>query len=265
MGYGENVKTAYHPSGEKITFYEDVHKYETDRCKDFTSVTTFISAYFPEFDTEEVSARYAKKHGMKQQDVITMWEEKKDKACHLGTKVHYFCEMCMEGCDLPHSDNEEEASFFRIAHEAVQRLKKKYTFVGTEEIVFSNKYKIAGMIDLLMRDPINGDLLILDWKTNRRITTENRWQSGFGPIEHLEDTSFNHYSIQLSLYKRIMKEEGYFDNVGDIRLGIIHLTQEKPIWMKVHPLDYEIDLMFEERLATLNAADPISNKVLEGA
>ena len=252
MSGNDDVKIAYHPSGEKITFHEAEHIYETDSCKEFTSCTTFIGEYFEKFDTELVSSRYAKKHGLEQSDVINMWDDKKDKACHLGTRVHYYCEMSMENKELPLAENDDERDLFRVGESAVTRLKNKYEFVATEEIVFSNKYKIAGMIDLLMRDPINGDLLILDWKTNKKITKENRWQSGLGPIKHLEDTSFNHYSLQLSLYKRIMQEEGYFDNVGDIRLGLIHLTHEKPVWIKIHALDYEMDLMLNEHLKKIN-------------
>lgn len=252
MSGNDDVKIAYHPSGEKIIFREAEHVYETENCKDFTSCTTFIGEYFEEFDTDTVSARYAKKHGMRQADVIQMWDDKKDKACHLGTRVHYYCERSMEGLERPIAENDDEKDLFHVGELAVSRLKAKYEFVGTEQIVFSNKYKLAGMIDLLMRDPVNGDLLILDWKTNRKITTENRWQSGLGPIKHLEDTSFNHYSLQLSLYKRLMKEEGYFDNVGDIRLGLIHLTHDKPVWIKVHALDYEIDLMLDEHLQKIN-------------
>lgn len=254
MNGKDGIKVAYHPSGEKITFYEDEHIYETENCKDFTSCTSFIGEYFEKFDTDQVSSRYAKKHGLLQTDVINMWDAKKVKACHLGTRVHYYCEMSMEGLETPNPENDDERALFNVGDVAVSRLKNKYEFVATEVIVFSNRYKLAGMIDLLMRDPVNGDLLILDWKTNRKITTENRWQSGLGPIKHLEDTAYNHYSLQLSLYKKIMKEEGYFDNVGDIRLGLIHLTHEKPVWIKVHPLDYEIDLMLNEHLQKIDHA-----------
>ena len=253
MGNGTEVKIGIHPSGEKIIFREQEHTYETEKCKDFVSCTTFIGSFFEEFDTETISANYARKHGLDQAEVIRMWEEKKVHACELGTKVHFFCEKLMEGQPCPAPSTEEETALFRVAANAVSRLKNKYEFVSTEAIVFSNKYRLAGMIDLLMRDPVNGDLLILDWKTNKKIQFENRWRRGFDPIRHLEDTSFNHYSLQLSLYKKIMTEEGYFDGNSGIRLGLIHLTHDKPVWLKVDAMDTEIEQMLAFRLNELAA------------
>ena len=68
----------------------------------------------------------------------------------------------------------------------------------------------------------NDKIIIIDFKTNSKITTENRFQKMFAPFESYDDCNFIHYSIQVSLYSLILKERGI-----DISAGyLLHISEE---------------------------------------
>ena len=74
--------------------------------------------------------------------------------------------------------------------------RQKLDILAVEKIVFNPflPRPIAGTIDLLARSRKDGSVLVLDWKTNKSIDRENRWNKfGFDPIRHIPDTSLGHY------------------------------------------------------------------------
>jgi len=100
--------------------------------------------------------------------------------------------------------------------------------LGVEKIVFNPflPRPIAGTIDLLARSRKNGDILILDWKTNKSIDQENRWDKyGLDPIKHIPDTALGHYECQLSLYQYLLVLGKYFPPETKFKRAIIHLTE----------------------------------------
>ena len=60
------------------------------------SVTQYISRYFPEFDSEKVSANYAKKHGLTKEEVLADWKRKGDISSISGTLIHSWLENAKE-------------------------------------------------------------------------------------------------------------------------------------------------------------------------
>ena len=118
-----------------------------------------------------------------------------------------------------------------MATRKVYNLFQSLEFVSTEQVIFSESLALAGTIDLLMQDPKTGIVYILDWKTNKRISTENRWQKGLGPITHLEDCAISQYGLQLSVYQNLLVKEGYFRPDTQFVRQIIHLHPEEGIQM----------------------------------
>jgi hypothetical protein len=67
----------------------------------------------------------------------------------------------------------------------------------------------------------DGTLAIYDWKRTEELKTENRFQSGLGPLAHLPDTNYWHYTMQLNVYRYILqKYYGYV--VSEIALVVLH-------------------------------------------
>ena len=148
-----------------------------------------------------------------------------------------------------------------------------------EKRVFSVMHLIAGTIDVLA---IKGNMfIIVDWKTNK---DEMIFESGYfkkkringkyvkttewvrkleyfkSPLDNVEHCKGMLYSLQLSLYARIMEMWGYrLVNKG---LGIWHFRPRRlPKYIRIPYLREEIDAALEYRYKTINGIveDTVNN------
>lgn len=115
----------------------------------------------------------------------------------------------------------------------------------TEWIVYDWEYKLAGTIDFV--DYQNGEYTIYDWKRSDKIIASgmpikiNKYgEKGNYPLEHIDNSPYYHYALQLSLYKFIL-ERNYGIKVDKLRLGIFHPTYNKPYLLEVPYLENEIN------------------------
>ena len=65
-------------------------------------------------------------------------------------------------------------------------------------------------------------------------------------MEHIDNSPYYHYALQLSLYKFIL-ERNYSIKVDKLRLGIFHPTYNKPYLLEVPYLENEINTIFNLR------------------
>jgi ATP-dependent exoDNAse (exonuclease V) beta subunit len=263
-----------HPNGSEIHFEEESHRYFIPGLAlEFTSVTALIHRYFAEFDAPMVAEKMVRKQlrrenrQLSQEEVTTLieaklaeWENNKNQACDFGTRIHEFCEKLLLTLQS-HKDSNQLIDYFKshpvprvseiipstsaydkedvvklLASREVYTLFQRYEFLEAERVIFSVDLGLAGTIDLLMRDPKTGVVYILDWKTNKKISSENRWQKGLEPIDHLDDCAISHYGLQLSVYQYLLIEEGYFPPETTFVRQIIHLHQEEGI--QIYNLGY---------------------------
>lgn len=233
-----------HPNGSEIHFEEEAHRYFMPGKEiKFTSVTSLVNANFPKFETDKVALKVVQKEfRVKNQHpteaelsarvtaLLAEWDLKRDVACDYGTRVHENCEAQLLNLPIPNpAKNEKETKVMALAVEEVRKLQQKFHFYGCESVLFSEKLALAGTIDLLMWDAETESVLILDWKTNAKISIENRWQSGLGPLAHLEDSSYNHYALQLSVYQHLLISEGYFPPDTKFVRRLIHIHEQSGV------------------------------------
>jgi len=122
----------------------------------------------------------------------------------------------------------------------------------TEWLVFDEEHKVAGSIDMVYKKS-DGTLAIYDWKRAEEIKTENKFQSGVGPVDHLPDTNYWHYSLQLNVYRYILqKHYGY--TVSELALVVLHPTNSSWRVIKVNMMDDEVAGMMETRARALAIA-----------
>lgn len=89
---------------------------------------------------------------------------------------------------------------------------------------------LAGQVDLLIKD--GNDIYILDYKTNAKgIETKaffdrskKRNKSMFYPISNLDDTTMNHYNLQLSIYAFMLQKLRPEFNIKMLKL--IHIDRD---------------------------------------
>jgi len=238
-----SILLATNPQGVEIKFNEKQHKYYTTKVQDFTSATTLIHKYFKPFDRDNIARRYATKHGLNFYDVLNKWQHEADISIELGNMVHKFCEEKLLNLDYtikPYTDKHKNV--LRVADRTVDFLLNNFEFIESEKIIFSEEYKVAGTIDLLMKR--NNVIYILDWKTNKKIETKNIYHKyGLDCISHLDDNNYTHYQLQLNLYKWLLQKENYYN--CDIKLKLIHITEDNCRFYDCRNLQSEISEIME--------------------
>ena len=106
--------------------------------------------------------------------------------------------------------------------------------------------------------PSQGDgppLAIYDWKRCREIVKTNRGNkfATHPAIEHLPDTNYWHYALQLNIYKYILQTK-YDKTVGDLYIIVLHPEAQNYQRIKLPDLQSEVAELFEERIRNFAAA-----------
>ena len=190
-----------------IVFEEVPHRYTIDGIE-YTPVSTIISQYENEFDTEERSKVYAEKNGLNQDDVKRNWKWTNKCATIMGTRAHEFGEsytnlMCEHKelmCEQNKAQYVEEENWLVPTFPQEFAVKSFYDELNENlhpigaEFKLSTKYiegakPICGTADILFYydapDPKNSGFCIFDWKgldINVPILTDNGWKT-MGTIE----------------------------------------------------------------------------------
>ena len=123
---------------------------------------------------------------------------------------------------------------------------------NTEKRIYSNRYKIAGSIDMIYKKA-NGHYNIYDWKRTVRIDFTHRdlRYPKFGllipEMQVIPDVNYYKYAIQQNLYKRILEDEyGYI--VDELFLLILHPNNGNYVRISIPIMNKEIDAMLNYRL-----------------
>jgi hypothetical protein len=97
-------------------------------------------------------------------------------------------------------------------------------------------------------------LVIYDWKRCREITKTNAANkfATHSAIEHLPDTNFWHYALQLNIYKYILQNK-YGKTVTDLYLIVLHPESSGYKRIKLPDLQAEVGELFEERIRGFTA------------
>ena len=120
-------------------------------------------------------------------------------------------------------------------------------------MIWHEELRFAGSIDMVYENP-DGTLSIYDWKRSKEIKKTDPWVkfSHTECIDHLPDTNFWHYSLQLNTYKAII-EAKYNKKVTDLYLVCLHPNNKNKSYqlIEVPDLQNEIKSLFELRKSQL--------------
>lgn len=236
-----------HYRDSNISFNEATHLYKVDGVI-LQSVTNFVEGCFPKFDAEFFAKKKAAYMGTTTQELLDMWEQKGKESRELGTELHRKIENYYQG--IVSIDDDKTYNLFKMFADKIEL--KPYR---TEWAVYDEKHNIAGTIDFV--DYQNGEYIIYDWKRSDKIIDNGMPikiskydEKGNHPLEHLDNTPYYHYALQLSIYKFIL-ENNYNMKISDLRLGIFHPTYNKPYVLRIPYLEKEINDIFGLRSEVL--------------
>lgn len=208
-----------------INFDPKEHKYTTKEGKRLISVSQLIKLYCQPFDpTGVIIRKCAAKEGVTVEELRKRWDGMRDSACETGHDFHSSVEYYIKTGKILKNDYEKYTKQF-----------SDYFFEGklySETIIYEPDL-YAGTVDIIEELP-GREIIILDLKQNKNLR-----KFSFGkktmlpPLDHLQDSLFNHYVVQLSLYAYILDQRGYWIN----SLGIVYMNR-KTEELEHHPTKY---------------------------
>ena len=246
-----------HERDDHIEFDEPTHVYTIDGDSNYMSVTTFNHANFEHFDADKIIANMMKSHrwpkskyyGQTPEEIKAGWDKNRDEASTAGTAMHLDIEKFYN--KVPVQNDSIEFSYFMQFHELY---KDSLIPWRTEMMVWDKDYRLAGSIDMIYENK-DGELSIYDWKRCKEIIKTN----GFGKcgkkecIEHLPDTNYWHYCLQLNTYKHLI-EKNYGKKVKEMYLVCLHPNNKNGNFLRIKVCDLceEVNDLLQLRKHDLN-------------
>lgn len=181
----------------------------------FQSPTGVIKDMYEQFDTIPQAKKYVKKHKLPitWEQLVYGWEMLGEIASESGTLLHAYGEALWNKWEMPRPDSEKKLKHLEAL---TVHLQKNYVLSKTELLVYSLKFRIAGQVDLLVKNAEGTEYTILDYKFlseslemksfYNRFT--RKYKMMYGPFNKLMDCNHIHYSIQMEIYRYLMGKLG---------------------------------------------------------
>ena len=251
--------THRHPRDNEIHFDEPSHVYTVQGCsKGYISVSKILHCFFGHFDADEVITkmmrsrnwRNSKWYGMTREEIKAAWDKNGAEASAAGTAMHLSIEMAMNGAEAEVPAEAKETTEWKYFQSYWEKDSRTWEPWRTEWEVWDPELKLSGSIDMVYRNRNDGTFAIYDWKRAKKLETENSYQSGIGPLAHLPDTNFWHYSIQLNLYRWLL-EKHYGIQISKMALVVLHPNNDGPKVYPLHRMDEEVEAILAARRRAL--------------
>jgi len=232
----------FHESFSNVIYDEKNHKYFVNN-KNLISATTLIDKYCQPFDIDRIAETTAKKRNVSKESLIEEWNNKSEKSKNRGTHFHKFIESFLKNNQV---DIENETNHLKIKNQFLNFYNdfiKDKTLIYFEKVLYLEEQGIAGTIDCLMFDEKDKILYFIDWKTNDEISMVNKYQNMNFPLNRLDQSSFNIYSLQISLYRYmienvILNNSLEWENLKDKSKNILVQFSELKETYSVYDLPY---------------------------
>ena len=259
-----------HPRDAHIAFDEPTHKYYVNgSCQGNISCTGFIHEFFGHFDAKAIITKMrkgpkwatSKYYGKTDEEIMKEWSDNGKEASAAGTAMHFAIEQFMHGAMdeiKPEVKDTLEwkyfTKFWAECGDDLEPYRSEWEVFtdSIEPVASERKIKLCGSIDMVYRRKSDGKFVIYDWKRSKDIKSDNPFGSGLPPLEHLPDTNYWHYTMQLNVYKWML-EKYYGLEVADLYLVILHPDQPSYRRMRLNIMTDEVEDMIECRRRAVEA------------
>lgn len=193
--------------------------------KRYFGVSKFVNGYVNElFDPIAVSESLSKRTGIEPEVYLREWRESAEK----GTSTHKQIETMINSNDFSSSELGMRVKPY------IDLACKQGMIVGnwhSEIVCFSDDYNLAGIADLAIINKREKRFIVIDFKTNKKISFENFNRKNMKhPFALLSDCNYNHYQLQLNCYGLMLSLESGYKCEG---MYIVHITDSNIDLFKV--------------------------------
>ena len=268
---------------DKYKFFENGHYYTYKDKQVGISVTKYISQFENEFDSNTLSQKVADKDGISQFEVLNEWKRKGEYSCLKGTAIHEWLQDNYANREYKFdlSQLEEYPEYYKIedidhlkqmAIDFINDYKNRYILIGDEILCGIPDFDIASAIDLLFYDTVNNEVVLADIKTNTDLkgwkSTPSYVKKMLQPLEDIKDITFEHYKIQLSIYRYFLEEYAHIP-ISD-NMFIVYLSEKEKSYniIQIPYLKNEVEKILKLRRANKMAkmilvmGEPASGKTV---
>ena len=268
---------------DKYKFFENGHYYTYKDKQVGISVTKYISQFENEFDSDTLSQKVADKNGISQFEVLNEWKRKGEYSCLKGTAIHEWLQDNYANREYKFdlSQLEEYPEYYKIediehlkqmAIDFINDYKNRYILIGDEILCGIPDFDIASAIDLLFYDTVNNEVVLADIKTNTDLkgwkSTPSYVKKMLQPLENIKDITFEHYKIQLSIYRYFLEEYAHIP-ISD-NMFIVYLSEKEKNYniIQIPYLKNEVEKILKLRRANKMAkmilvmGEPASGKTV---
>jgi ATP-dependent exoDNAse (exonuclease V) beta subunit len=245
-----------HPRDKCIVFDEPSHTYTVNGTHaGYISVTKLLHCFFPHFDPVKIIRKMrsganwksSKYYGRTDQEIMNEWNENGRQASEAGTKMHLSIEQFLNDAEYLIPAEVKVTPEWRYFQKFWSDFGDDLEPYRMEWEVWVEEIKLAGSIDGVFRRKSDGKFLIYDWKRSKEIKSDNPFSSGLPPVDHLPDTNYWHYTLQLNVYRWIL-ETHYKLDIAEMYIVILHPDNKSYRRMRLNRLDDEIEDMIDARL-----------------
>ena len=213
---------------QAVEFLPEDHLYSING-KTALSVTSILKQYVKPFERDYWANIKARQLGVSPEEILSKWEFSTKCSTIKGTLIHQYIHNEFSSSGFIYPENVIMESFgydpiqtpfnqiVTIVNQFLLDITNKMFSVASEYIVGDYEYLIGGTVDQIFYNKKSNKLEIWDWKTNKEIKFESRYFH-LAPLDHIPYTEYDHYSLQLSLYKLIVEK-----NTG-IELGTSYIA-----------------------------------------
>ena len=210
-----------HERDKLLKFDSETHTYIVDNVF-YKSVSSIIASLFDKFDTDTCIRNmidgknwiHHELYGKSIDEIKKIWMERNQKAMEEGVRLHEDIENYLNNITVENKSIEYQYFLNFIAEQEL-------SVYRTEWRIFHEGFRFAGTIDMCSKNQ-DGTLSIYDWKRSKSIKRFNSFKHAIvSGLQHIMDTNFYHYALQLNLYKFIL-EEKYNFKVKKMYLVCLH-------------------------------------------
>jgi len=171
----------------------NTHTYYLDNEPMRYSVTQLVSRFFPAFPARSIANKLAMKRNVSAETIMAEWKQTATD----GSKLHEDIHLFLNGLQV-NNPSQEFRNFLHFLDDHPH-----WNMIHSEHLVAHPQFKLAGSIDAVFRDH-EGNTHLVDWKRTSKCIDACSHKWAYPPLHHLKDNSFNKYSLQLNLYKRLI-------------------------------------------------------------
>jgi len=247
-----------HERDKHVHFDEPTHIYTVKgETKGYISVTKFLHEFFPHFDADAVIKKMMsgknwnadnKWFGKTAAEIKAAWDANGKEASGAGTLMHLSIEQYLNGAEHLITEETKQTPEWRYFMNFWNDHGHDLVPFRTEWEVWAEEYRLTGSIDMIFYRKSDDSYVVYDWKRSKDIKVNNDFGGrALYPLDHLHDTNYWHYSLQLNVYRWFL-ETYYGLKISDMYLIVLHPDNKNYRRLRLNRMDDEVDIMINARM-----------------